>query len=155
MDAANQSQLQRFAEADRRRAQWLFADICLRDKEILIQTDHGRRAGWYVLLHEKYLCTLSYHSNADQFWDAYEVVDVIEGVDVAKDSFWDATNPLRYACRANPQFESLYAICRWDDRNQRVLARGLYIPFNVRPTDRLALTMRHLYREVRGQDEEE
>lgn len=134
----------RFAPADRRRAQWLYADLCLRDKEMLIQTEHGRRAGWYVFSHEKYLCSLRYHSRIEQEVDAYEVIDVADSVDATSHEFW-STPSLRYACRANPQFEILHATCRWDASNQRVMASGLYVPFEIMPVDRALLALRRVY----------
>ncbi|MBX3413714.1 MAG: hypothetical protein KF708_13570 [Pirellulales bacterium] len=144
----------RYAPADRRRAQWLYADLCLRDKAALIATDHGRRAGWFVYAHDRYVCSLDFYSRPDPVWDTYEVVDADAAHDVANDAFWQDESHLRFANRANPQFELLHAQCRWDAEHRRVLASGLFLPFHVSHGDRLALAVRRLYREVRPTDEE-
>lgn len=131
----------RYLKADLRRLQWCFDDICYRDKETLIRTDYGRRAGWDVRLKGERVCTLNYEARSDMFWDLYAIADPEPAFDVHNDEFWKAKS-LRFACRANPQFEALYATCRWSEEKQRILARGLYLPIKLSWVDRIVLVVR-------------
>lgn len=113
--------------------------------ERIYLTDNGRHLGWDVLLDDRLIGTLHYHSYSDMFWVNYVLHSTVEDLDLRNDKFWDNSN-LVYRSRANPKYCTSQVICRWSDEDSLIIARFLYVhPFDFGFFRRLRLCLRILF----------
>ncbi len=116
------------------------------DAKLLICSGYGDMCGWDVFDGENLLCSLLYHSEDDMFWTRYCIysVDPISS-DICNDRFW-VTSQFSYRSRAVESFVLSDVICRYNERDKLISARGLHIQIPVGLTTRAHL----IYRALRG-----
>ena len=100
-----------------------------KEKVLIRDSNYGRWLGWDVLSNDIVLCSLSFHSMADQYWDLYVISDILNDIDPERDLFWD-NSQLVFRSRAVPALSlptNSGIICRWLTEERKVSARGLYL----------------------------
>jgi len=96
------------------------------ERRLAVVSNSGRWLGWNIYLEDVRVCTLSFHSDGDMFWDVYVLSDKNQRFDVESDAFWD-TSELRAESRCCKGVFVDNFICRWDDSNEQLWARHLYL----------------------------
>lgn len=94
----------------------------------VLMSNYGRWIGWRVHYDGLAVCSLSFHSQIDELWDAYVISDQNAEVgDVCSDEFWNGEFTI--VSRLDPTLTVENVVLRWGGEEQpHVLARSLCLP---------------------------